>query len=95
MADNDGDFVDNDDPAGEPADTDDVVPINFSWAPGQRTKSKIVLFNGKMFMKNKARGSRTYYSCRRKRADKIHQTVCKAAGYIEAGIFHPTKDNHV
>jgi hypothetical protein len=73
-----------------------VVPQNFTWAPGQRKDSQMLIYKGRMFMKNKERGSKTYYSCRKKRANKLTKSFCLAAGHVdEEGMFHYNQKPHL
>ena len=76
--------------------TPSAVPQNFTWAAGQRKDSKLLLFEGKMFMKNQKRDSKTYYSCRKKRADKLTKSFCQAGGYVDKqGMFHYNQKQHL
>jgi hypothetical protein len=92
-------IMDND--AEESHDVEDTpdtpaVPQNFTWAPGQRKDSKLLLFEGKMFMKNQKRDSKTYYSCRKKRADNLTKSFCQAGGYLDKqGMFHYNQKQHL
>jgi hypothetical protein len=89
-------IMDND--AEESHDLEDTpaVPQNFTWAPGQRKDSKLLVFEGRMFMKNKERESKTYFLCRKKRADKLTQSFCQAGGYVDKqGMFHYNQKPHL
>ena len=67
--------------AGPEVGLEEDVPTNFSFVPGQRLGSKILVFQNKLFMKDKEKGRRTYYRCRKFKK-------CASTGYIEDGTFH-------
>ena len=64
---------------------DDVDVLNYKLVPGQRAGSLLVLFNGKLFSKDKEARGRVHYRCRRFK-------TCPVTGVLANGVFTLIKD---
>lgn len=60
---------------------------NYEVIPGQRKKSKLLLYADYIYSQDKISCGKHYYRCRKR-------TRCNATGYIENGEFKPTSGAH-